>query len=407
MKTAMNRRRLVLGALALLSIGIVIGAYLAGPAEIDVTLLPSAHAQDAPAAKRPDAWYPRTEKLAPDEMFVVALGTGMPTPITRAQKSSAWYLELGNGDIFLFDCGTGSAENLFSLRPDFARVDKVFVSHLHTDHVGDVDALWVGGWLSGRYTPLHVYGPTGSEPELGTAGFVEGLKKAYAWDIRGRSGTLPDDGGGLVAHEFDYKKVGAVIYEKNGVTIKSFPAIHSLDGSVSYRVDWKGLSFVFGGDSAPNKWFIEQAKGADFVIHECFYTAEGLASFLGFPPRQAVQVSSYIHTPPSGFGKIMSEVKPRLAVGYHSILVPEMLQDMTESVRRTYDGPLVIANDLMCWNITKDSIQQREVMAAERVQPPPTSLAYKTAKRSGEAKMSDYILSGKWKGYTPPPLPER
>ena len=47
------------------------------------------------------------------------------------------------------------------------RVDKVFASHLHTDHVGDVDALWIGGWLSGRYTPLHIYGPSGSKPELG------------------------------------------------------------------------------------------------------------------------------------------------------------------------------------------------------------------------------------------------
>jgi ribonuclease Z len=107
--------------------------------------------------QKPDAWYPRTEKLAADEMFVVALGTGMPTPITKGQKSTAWYVELGNGDTFLFDCGTGSAENLFGLRPDMDRVDKVFCSHLHTDHVGDVDAIWIGGWLSGRYTPLHVY----------------------------------------------------------------------------------------------------------------------------------------------------------------------------------------------------------------------------------------------------------
>jgi len=363
-------------------------------------------ASPAMAKDNPDAWYPRTEKVGPDEMFVVALGTGMPTPITRAQKSAAWYVELGNGDIFLFDVGSGSSENLFALRPDFARVNKAFVSHLHTDHVGDTDALWIGGWLSGRYEPLHIYGPSGAEPELGTAAFVDGLKKAYAWDIRGRSGTLPDAGGQLIAHEFDYKQVG-VVYEKNGVKITSFPAIHSIDGSVSYRLDWNGLSFVFGGDSYPNKWFIEQSRGADFVIHECFYTAEGLASYLGFPPRQAVQVSSYIHTPPAAFGKIMSEVKPRLAVGYHQILVPDMHQQTIEAVRSTYDGPLVIADDLMAWNITKDSIVQREVVSAERVQPPPTSPEYMTAKRSGEAGYSDFITSGKWKGYTPPPLPDK
>ncbi len=363
-------------------------------------------AAPATASEKADAWYPRTETVGPDEMFVVALGTGMPTPITRAQKSSAWYVELGNGDIFLFDVGTGSVENLFALRPDFARVDKAFMSHLHTDHVGDTDALWVGGWLSGRYTPLHVYGPSGSEPRLGTAAFVEGLNNAYAWDIEGRSGTLPDDGGKLVAHEFDYREVGGVVYEANGVTIRSYPAIHSIDGSVSYRLDWNGLSFVFGGDSYPNQWFIDSSKGADFVVHECFYTAEGLASYLGFPPRQAVQVSSYIHTPPAAFGKIMSAVKPRLAVGYHQILVPEMHQATIEAVRTTYDGPLVIADDLMAWTISKDDIVQREVISAERVQPPPTSPEYMTAKRSGEAGYSEFIESGKWEGYTPPPLPD-
>jgi ribonuclease Z len=329
----------------------------------------------------------------------------MPTPITRAQKSSAWYVELGNGDVFLFDTGTGSAENLYALRPDFSKVDKAFVSHLHSDHVGDTDALWIGGWLSGRYAPLHIYGPSGSKPELGTAAFVEGLKKAYAWDITGRAGVLPDDGGKLIAHEFDFKQVGGVVYEKNGVKITSFPQIHSLDGSVGYRLDWNGLSFVFGGDSYPSNWFIEQSKGADFVIHECFYTPEGLAKALGFPPRQATFVSSYIHTPPAAFGKIMSAVKPRLAVGYHSILVPEMHQDMVDAVRETYDGPLIIASDLMAWNISKEAIVQREVIAAERVQAPPTTPGYMKAKRSGEASYSDFTASGKWKGYTPPPLP--
>ncbi len=371
-----------------------------------VFLAPPIAAQETPA-KRPDAWYPRTEKIGPDEMFVVALGTGMPTPITRAQKSSAWYVELGNGDIFLFDCGSGSAENLFALRPEFHRVDKVFASHLHSDHVGDVPALWIGGWLSGRYTPLHIYGPSGSEPELGTAAFVDGLQKAYAWDVRGRAGILPDAGGRLVAHEFDFKQVNGVVYEKNGVKVTSFPAVHVLDGSVSYRLEWNGLSFVFGGDSAPNKWFVEHAKGADFAIHECFYTPEGLAKTLGWDLRQATFVSSYIHTPPAAFGKIMSEVKPRLAVAYHTIRSPELDQGILESVRSTYDGPLAVADDLMCWNITKETIVQREVVSAERVQAPPTTQGYKDAKRSGEASYSKFTADGKWEAYTPPPLPER
>jgi ribonuclease Z len=410
-----NTKRIVTAAV-LISIGVGIGVFLSNDDVELPSMTPSAEAaggkvtsptEAAPPEERPDAWYPRTEAVGADEMFVVALGTGMPTPITKGQKSTAWYVELGNGDIFLFDCGTGSAENLFALRPDMDRVDKVFASHLHTDHVGDVDALWIGGWLSGRYTPLHIYGPSGSKPELGTAAFVDGLKMTYAWDVSGRAGILPDAGGGLIAHEFDYKQEGGVVYEENGVRITSFPAVHVLDGSVSYRLDWNGLSFVFGGDSAPNKWFIEYSKGCDFVIHECFYTPKGLETALGFPPRQATIVSSYIHTPPAGFGKIMSEVNPRLAVGYHTIRRPELDQMILEEIRKVYDGPLVIADDLMCWTITKDAIVQREVVSADRVQAPPTTEGYKKARRSGQASYSEFINDGKWKGYTPPPLPER
>ena len=352
-------------------------------------------------------YFPNTEELRPDEIRITALGTGMPTPLTRAQKSTAWLVELGNGDVFIFDIGTGSMENLFGLRPDFSRMDKIFLSHLHSDHFGDLDAYIVGSWLSGRYTPLHVYGGSGETPELGTKAAVESLVKTLAWDLKGRSGVLPDAGGKVVPHEFDYDKENQVVYEKNGVKITSWPAIHSLDGSVSYRLEWNGLSFVFGGDTRPNKWFIKYAKGADFVIHECFFTPEGLAAYNDWDMRQATYVTSYIHTPPEGFGKVMSEIKPRMAVAYHSILMPEQSQQMLEAVRKTYDGPLTFATDLMVWNVTKDAITLREAVFSERVMPPPTTEAYKKAPRSGEAKMSDYIMDGVWKGFTPPPLPKK
>ncbi len=71
-----------------------------------------------------------------------------------------------------------------------------------------------------------------------------------------------------------------------------------------------------------------------------------------------------------------------------------------------YDGPLTIANDLMVWNVTKDDILLREAVFPDRVTPPPTTDGYKNAARSGEAKMSDYVMGGVWEGFTPPPLPK-
>jgi len=157
----------------------------------------------------------------------------------------------------------------------------------------------------------------------------------------------------------------------------------------------------------PKKWFIKYAADADFVIHECFYTPEDPAQYNDWGMRQSTFVSSYIHTPPSRFGKVMAAVKPRMAVAYHSILMPEQYQDMLEEVRKTYDEPLTFATDLMVWNVTEDDITLCEVVFPDRVSPPPTTPAYQKAKRSGEARMSVYVMSGVWEGFTPPPLTDK
>jgi hypothetical protein len=60
------------------------------------------------------------------------------------------------------------------------------------------------------------------------------LKKTYAWDIEGRTGILPDAGGKLIAHEFDYKQDGGVVYEENGVRITSFAAASGDDRVLLY-----------------------------------------------------------------------------------------------------------------------------------------------------------------------------
>jgi ribonuclease Z len=317
-----------------------------------------------------DYYYPQTEVLAEDEMRIIALGTGMPNQ-RPSQKAACFLVELGNGEKFLFDLGTGSSDNLVTLGIPYDYLDKVFLGHLHTDHFGDFGALYVGGLLGGRTVPLRIWGPSGDTPERGTKYAIEHWRKALSWDVDGRAGRLPASGQQLEVTEFDFRQENQIVYEENGVVIRSFPAIHVLDGPVSYSLEYKGLKFVFSSDTYPNTWMKEYAQNADVVIHECFITVDNLVEKMNFPVERALNVGTQIHTSPEAFGKVMSDLQPRMAIAYHFFNDFETINPVYEAVRTTYDGPLSMAKDMMVWNVTKEDIKVREVIFAEDVWVPP------------------------------------
>ncbi len=346
-------------------------------------------------ARERDFYAPNSEDLAPDEMRLIACGTGMPTPRPK-QAASCWLLELGNGDKFLFDIGTGSNERISALQIPYNFLDKVFLSHLHTDHFGDLDALFVGGALAGRQKPLRVWGPSGETPERGTKYALDHLRKALTWDLDGRKGLTDPRGYHLEVTEFDYKGVNQVVYQENGVTIRSIPAIHSLDGPVSFILEWNGLKFVFGGDTYPNKWYVEYAKGADVAIHECFIAVPDMIEKFKFTPQSALAVGTQIHTAPEAFGKVMSTIKPRMAVAYHFFKDFDTSAAIHDGIRTTYDGPLSLAEDYMVWNITKDDIRVRMARVDEDVWPPPATEKPQLPDPSERIPYSDMIDGGRW-----------
>ncbi len=338
-------------------------------------------------------YYPGTEVLAKDEVRVIACGTGMPDQ-RRGQASACFLFEFGNGEKIIFDIGSGSMRNINSLMIPAEYLTKVILSHLHTDHWGDLDSLWAGGWTSGRPVPLEIWGPSGMTPDMGTAHAIKGFLQAYNWDYQTRAYKISPVPGKIIVHEFDYKAVNAVIYNKNGVVVRSIPAIHAGDGPVSFIIEYAGLKLVFGGDTSPNKWFVEHAKGADFVIHEAFATPEFFTSSYGQPPQLAWRACCAFHTSGPAFGKIMSEIKPRHAVSYHS--QEEAFVGIRAGIRETYGGPLSVAPDMMVWNITKDKITERMAVSPDRAsavsgpsrQPPPV--------RGRPDPMSKFIKQGGW-----------
>jgi ribonuclease Z len=389
-----------ISSVVLVLVGIVIGLVVS---QSGIRLVQEAEAAGgkvkSPTDTAPEryAYYPGTEKLGPDEMRVVACGTGLPAA-RHGQAATSFLVELGNGDKFLFDIGAHSMGNTASLMIPYDYLDKVFLSHLHTDHWGDLASLWAGGWTAGRTSALKVWGPSGAVPEMGTKYAVEHFLKAYNWDYQTRYAQLANTPGQIKVTEFDYMGMNEVVYKQNGVTIRSWPAIHGGDGPVSYSLEWNGYKFVFGGDSSPNKWFIKYAKDADLAIHECFHLPGQLVKMYNQAPLVALIVGTKVHTSPQAFGKIMSTIKPKHAVAYHFFNEAETRYEIFSGVRETYDGPLSMATDLMTWNITRDGVLERMATVTEEawsvngpVQAPPNEKGDNPNKW-----LTKEILSGAW-----------
>lgn len=158
---------------------------------------------------------------------------------------------------------------------------KVFLSHLHADHIGDIPGLIGSLAKAGRVDPVEIWGGGSEDPALGLAAFVEHMGKAMAWDTASVRGVRPTAGFAMIGHEIPYDR-SETVYERNGVTISCFPAIHGLSGAVGYAVGYAGLTVVFSGDTRPCKHVVEAAASADLLIHECFQSPQCTPAPPGF-----------------------------------------------------------------------------------------------------------------------------
>jgi ribonuclease Z len=266
-------------------------AYLGGTEALTVTPIVG-----APSSSRPSVYVPGSEALAPGEIRVTVLGSGDPW-IRRSQASGSLLVEVGNPelDFFFFDLGSGSLSNFTSLQLPVEATTKVFLSHLHADHIGDIPGLLGSLAKAGRVDPVEIWGGGSEDPDLGLAAFVDHMGKALAWDTASIRGVAPTTGCAAIAHEIPYDRPETV-YERNGVTISSFPAIHGLSGAVGYSIAYAGRKVVFSGDTRPCKHVVAAAEGADLLIHECFQSPAVFARATGLPLEVAVNLTRLGHT---------------------------------------------------------------------------------------------------------------
>ena len=297
--------------------------------------------------------------VAPDEFRVTLLGTGSPAPVMR--RFGPGVLVQAGGKTLLIDCGRGTTQRLMQSGLRLGQVDALFLTHLHSDHIVGIPDLWLTGWLEANYAqrkgPFVVYGP------VGTQGMMDGLVKAYDWDIQARIADQDLKPANIRAVVSEFKP--GVIYDQGGVKVTAIEVDHGelLKPAFGFRVDYDGRSVTISGDTRFSENLIDKGMGTDLLIHQVAAVQEALLA----SPVFKVILSH--HTRPEEAGTVFNRVKPKLAVYYHFVLlgtpaIPAVTEkQVLEMTRKTYSGPLLIGEDLMAFRIEKGQVVQIQAKA--------------------------------------------
>ena len=311
-------------------------------------------------------WFPNTEQVQPDEMRVTFMGTA---PMIRpGQMNTSIFVELGNGDSFIFDIGEGSVANYLASGVPINKMNNIFITHLHVDHFGSLPYVYAFGAWSGRWhEPLRVFGPSGRTPEYGTAAMVDGMKKMMGWHTDAFDVFPVGEGWDVEVTEFDFRDNGGVIYDRNGATVTHWQRSHAKDGASGYRLDWNGLSFVWTGDGRPSQLDSIYAHGVDLYVTETQPEILAISSGVaGVPPFIGRYTVDTHHTPTYAAGLLCKKVQPRLCMNTHMQHDPYQDAEVIAEIREHWDGPYHPgAPDMVVVNVTKDRIWIRDGVVAD------------------------------------------
>jgi ribonuclease Z len=286
---------------------------------------------------------------AENDFRITLLGTSSPAALPDRFGPST-LIEAGDQKL-LIDAGRGVPIRLAQLRIPLSKIDVLFLTHYHSDHVSGIPDLWLTRWLRQPVPRFQVIGPVGAK-EL-----MSNLEKAYALDIKIREEDekLPPEGITVVVNEFAND---GVVYEKDGVRVTAFEVNHgdAIKPAVGYRVDYAGKAVVISGDTRFNENVIKFGTGVDLLIHE---VCTAKSELLALPRFQSIMAH---HTTPRDAGTVFERARPKLAAYTHivrltndSIPAPT-ISDIAAETRQTYKGPLVIGEDLMTFDIVDGGV---------------------------------------------------
>jgi len=295
------------------------------------------------------------------DFAVMVLGSGGPTAAQDGRAGSSLLVFVDGSPALLIDSGSGSFKSLAMSGASLADVHHFLYTHLHIDHTSDMSAmvktLFFHRLAANELLPpaINFYGPDSGvpaydsmsayvaghyDPLTGVERYLHGFANAF---FGGQSPFVP------VALDLPSDPQSAdmtpVLDEHDGLTVKSIPVFHGGTPSVAYRVEYKGRSLVWTGDTnSSTDNIIRLAGHTDVLIYDtAILDAPQPAFLLNF------------HTTPTRLGEVATATQPgKLVLSHLSPITgnPDNLRSIKQIIRmQGYRGPIIPANDLMVLNI--------------------------------------------------------
>ena len=300
---------------------------------------------------------------APDGLTVVLVGTGSPLPDPK--RAGPMTVVAAGDRVFIVDAGAGSGRRFGELGLPWGRVEAMFLTHFHSDHIDGLGEVMLQHWAAGGSdTPLALYGPPGVEL------VADGFNRAYALDTTYRIAhhgpdVVPPAGSGAEAFPFPADSGAVRIYERDGLTVTAVPVDHHpVEPAVAYRFDYKGRSVTLSGDTTKSQALTALARGTDLLVHEALN--EEMVGDIGArldkigQPRLAsimADIPGY-HTSPVGAAEVASEAGAQMLVFSHIVpAVPSrtLYPLFLKGTKGAFDGPVVMGEDGMAFELPAGS----------------------------------------------------